>query len=94
MFEVRFESADGARWRIGWWLATVGAWLVVIGVVGAVVAPQVSRNDSDGIIFFGVGLIAATVGFVALVIGRNLMFRRIVTQVADDGDDSSSSSRS
>jgi hypothetical protein len=86
MFEVRFESTDGARWRAGWWLATIGAALMVLGVVGAVVAPQISRHDSDGIIFFGIGLTAATIGFVAFIVGRNFMFRRIVSRIVDDGE--------
>ena len=86
MFEVRFEETDGLRWRAGWWLASVGVALIVLGVFGAVVAPQITQSDSDGVIYFGIGLVAATIGFVALIIGRNLMFRRIVSRVADEGD--------
>ncbi|MBI1212142.1 MAG: hypothetical protein GC190_11815 [Alphaproteobacteria bacterium] len=86
MFEVRFESTSGARWRIGWWLATIGAGLTAASVAAAVVAPQVSRSDSEGVIYFAIGVTAATAGFIAFVVGRNLMLRRIVSRVADDID--------
>jgi protein-S-isoprenylcysteine O-methyltransferase Ste14 len=88
MFEVRFESTDGVRWRAGWWLATIGAAFMALGVIGAVVAPQISQSDSEGVIYFGIGVVAATIGFAAFIVGRNLMFRRIVSRVGEEDDSS------
>ncbi len=83
MFEVRFESTTGTRWRIGWWLATIGAWLMVVGFGGAVVGPLLSAR-SEGTLYFAIGVATATVGFFAFIAGRNLMLKRIVTQVIDN----------
>lgn len=84
MFEVRFEETSGARWRVGWWLATIGAALIVVGLGGAFVGPALAnRLGPEAPIYFAIGIVAATIGVAAFLIGRNLMFRRIVTQVAD-----------
>jgi len=88
MIEVRFESTTGNRWRIGWWLASVGAGLMVGGVAGALAGPlAASRSGPEGVIYFAIGITAATIGVAVFVIGRNLMLKRIVSHLIDDDDD-------
>jgi hypothetical protein len=85
--EVRFEKTTGNRWRVGWWLASVGAGLMAVGIAGAFVGPlTASRNGPEGVIYFAIGVTAATIGVVVFLIGRNLMLRRIVSYLIDDDD--------
>ena len=84
MSEVRFEHTTGTRWLIGWWVATIGACLMGLGVAGALAGPLVGHDASEGSVYFAIGVTAATIGFVAFIAGRNLMLKRIVMPVVDD----------
>jgi hypothetical protein len=86
MSEVRFEHATGTRRLAGWWVATIGACLMGGGLAGALALPLVTRDASEGSVYFAIGLAAATIGFFAFIAGRNLMLRRIVLPAVDDRD--------
>jgi hypothetical protein len=83
MSEVRFEHATGTRRLAGWWVATIGACLMGGGLAGALALPLLTRDASEGSVYFAIGVTAATIGFAAFIVGRNLLLLRIVSPVVD-----------